>query len=63
MKRIKNTKNKISKTYRLDNTWLYEELGIYSSNPEKEKKIKDELKSFLKSIGCKPASINLLNYH
>ena len=61
MKQIKNTKNKISKTCKADNTWLYEELGIYNSDPEKDKKINDELKSFLKTIGIKLARINKKN--
>ena len=54
-------KYKKSKTYKSDNTWLYEELGIYNSDPEKEKKINDELKSFLKSIGYVPARIKIKN--
>ena len=35
----------------------FEDLGIYSSDPDKDKKINNELKSFLKSVGCKPARI------
>jgi hypothetical protein len=59
MKQMLNTNNKKSKPYKPDNTWLYEELGIYNSDPEKDKKINDELKSFLKSIGCKAARIKI----
>ena len=61
MKQMLNTKNKKSKPYKPDNTWLYEEPGIYNSNPEKDKKINDELKSFLKSNGRKPARIKIKN--
>ncbi len=41
------------------NVAVFEDLGIYNSDPEKDKKINDELKSFLKSIGCKPARITM----
>lgn len=41
------------------NVVVFEDLGIYNSDPEKVKKINDELKSFLKSIGCKPAQITM----
>ena len=58
---MKNTKNKKSKTCKSDNTWLYEELGFYSSNLEKVKKINNELKSFIKSTGIKLARINKKN--
>ncbi len=56
---MKNTKNKKSKTYKSDNTWLYEEPGIYNSDQEKDKKINDELKLFHKSISCKPTRIKI----
>ena len=39
----------------------FEDLGIYNSDPEKDKIINDELKSFLKSIGCKPVRIKIMN--
>lgn len=42
-----------------DNVVVFEDLGIYNSDPEKDKKINDELKSFLKSIGCKPDRIKI----
>ena len=58
---MKNTNNKISKSYMPDNTWLCKEPGIYNSDPEKGKKINDELKSFLKSIRIKIARINKKN--
>ena len=43
------------------NVAVFEDLGIYSSNPEKDKKINDELKLFLKSKGFEPASIKIKN--
>ena len=39
----------------------FEDLGIYNSDTEKDKKINDELKSFLKSIDCKPTWIKIMN--
>ncbi len=38
----------------------FKDLGIYNSDPEKDKKINDELKSYLKSINCKPARIKIV---
>ncbi len=38
----------------------FEDLGIYNSDPEKVEKINDELKSFLKSIGCKIGRIKIM---
>ncbi len=57
MKQIKNTNQK----NKSGNNWLYDELGIYNPNPEKDKKINDELKLFLKSIGYKPARVIIKN--
>ena len=56
----KSTRN--SKKYKSgeNEVWLFKDLGIYNSNPEKDKKINDELKSFLKSIGYKPARIKIV---
>jgi len=41
------------------NVAVFEDLGIYNSDPEKDKKINDELKSFIKSIGCKIGRIKI----
>jgi hypothetical protein len=43
------------------NVIVFEDLGIYSSDPEKDKKINNALKSFLKSNGYKPARIKIKN--
>ena len=43
------------------NLVVFEDLGIYNSDPEKDKKINDELKSFLKSTSCKPVRIKIKN--
>ena len=50
---MQNTNNK--KREPECNVTVFEDLGIYSSDPEMDTKINDELISFLKSIGCKPA--------
>jgi hypothetical protein len=34
MKQVKNIENKKSTKYNSDNIWLYEDLGIYNSDPE-----------------------------
>lgn len=56
---MQNTNNK--KREPECNVAVIEDLGIYSSDTEKDKKINDELISFLKSIGCKPARIKIKN--
>ncbi len=56
---MQNTNNK--KREPECNVAVFEDLGIYSSDPEMDKKINDELKSFLKSIGCKPTRIKIKN--
>jgi hypothetical protein len=56
---MQNTNNK--KREPECNVAVFEDLGIYSSDTEKDKKINDELISFLKSIGCKPARIKIKN--
>ncbi len=56
---MQNTNNK--KREPECNVTVFEDLGIYSSDPEMDKKINDELISFLKSIGCKPARIKIKN--
>lgn len=59
-KERENPKN-IKKKVLEGNVAVFEDLDIYSSDPEKNKKINDELKSFLQSIGCKPARIKIKN--
>jgi len=36
------------------NVVVFEDLAIYNSNQQKDKKLNDKLKPFLKSIDCKP---------
>jgi hypothetical protein len=40
---------------------IFKKLGIYDEHPEKDKKMNDELKLFLKSIVCNLAQINIRN--
>jgi len=42
-------------------TWIFKEFGVYDEDPEKDKKITEELILFLKSHGWKPARIKSLN--
>ena len=56
---MQNTNNK--KREPECNVAVIEDLGIYSSDTEKDKKINDELISFLKSIGCNPALLKIKN--
>ena len=37
--------------------WLFKELGIYDDDPEKDKKINEELMKFLQQQGLKKAKI------
>jgi hypothetical protein len=44
------------------NVAVFKDLGIYNSDPKKDEKINCQLKSFLKSISCKPDLIKIKNY-
>jgi hypothetical protein len=41
------------------NLAVFEDLGIYSTDPKKDKKINNKLIKFLKSLGCTQAKIRI----
>jgi len=53
----KSTKNKEQPDSGENGIWLFKDLGIYDEDPEKDKKINDELIKFLESKGYKIAKL------
>ena len=53
----KSTRNRKVKSVGENETWLLKELGIYDEDPEKDKKINDDLIKFLESKGYKRPKI------
>lgn len=51
---------KIKKEFLEGNIVVFENLGIYKSDLEKDKKINEKLKTFLKSKSYKPAHIKIV---
>lgn len=57
MTQKKNTRNRRTKSIGENEIWLLKYLGIYDEDPEKDKKINDELIKFLSQLGVKKATI------
>lgn len=53
----KSTRNRREKSFGENEIWLLKELGVYDEDPEKDKKINDELMKFLQQQGLKKAKI------
>lgn len=57
MTQKKNTSSKMKQSSGENGIWLLKELGVYDEDPEKDKKINEELIKFLSQLGVKKATI------
>jgi hypothetical protein len=55
----KSTRNNNRPSVGENEVWLFKELGIYDEDPEKDKKINDDLIKFLESKGYKMAKLKI----
>ena len=55
----KSTRNKTQAVTGNNPDWLFKELGVYSDDPNIDKKINDELIKYLEQLGSKKTEIKL----